>query len=199
METELSAALQIRKAILSKIGEIEHNEITTRRNKLSDFNDLEEIKKAGFLGFRTIEELQKGVSPLFPVKGVYMVLNVCQTQPAFLQEGTGGYFKGKNPNVSLETLEANWVENSLVLYIGKTGGENSDRTLTMRIEELIAFGTGNNVAHYGGRLIWQLKNSKDLVVCWKPMLKADPETVKKELLKEFVAKYGKRPFANLKD
>ena len=110
-----------------------------------------------------------------------------------------GYFKGKNPNVSLETLEANWVENSLVLYIGKTGGENSDRTLTMRIEELIAFGTGNNVAHYGGRLIWQLKNSKDLVVCWKPMLKADPETVKKELLKEFVAKYGKRPFANLKD
>ena len=50
-----------------------------------------------------------------------MVVYTGENIPEFLSRGTGGFFKGKDPNVSITELETNWVENTCVVYIGKAG------------------------------------------------------------------------------
>ncbi len=125
-------------------------------------------------------------------KGVYLILNIDNKAGEFLAVGSGGHFKGKNPNVSQKELNENWVENTKVLYIGKA------TSLKSRLRQYFGFGQGKNIGHYGGRLIWQLKYSKDLVVCWKS-LETNPREFEAELIRQFVKNYGCRPFANLKD
>jgi hypothetical protein len=58
---------------------------------------------------------------------------------------------------------------------------------------------GYNIGHYGGRYIWQLKNSLDLVVCWKTLPNDDPRSIESQLIQQFIKEYQKRPFANLID
>lgn len=132
-------------------------------------------------------------------KVVYLVLNPSYEKPEYLEIGTGGHFKGKDPNVLIEELQRNWVENSLVVYIGKAGSETSKATLNSRLKQYFGFGQGKNVGHWGGRLIWQLKNCNDLILCWKPLSAEDPRTVENNLIKKFVSEFSQRPFANLAD
>jgi hypothetical protein len=99
----------------------------------------------------------------------------------------------------IDELKSNWVENSLVVYIGKAGSETSKATLNSRLKQYFGFGQGKNIGHWGGRLIWQLKNSADLIVCWKPLPTDDPRTFENQLIKKFVSEFSKRPFANLAD
>ncbi|MGE5411757.1 MAG: GIY-YIG nuclease family protein, partial [Clostridiales bacterium] len=89
-------------------------------------------------------------------------------------------------------LESNWVENTKVVYIGKA------TSLKSRLRQYFSFGQGKNIGHYGGRLIWQLKYSKDLVVCWES-LPTDPREHEAELIRQFATIYGRRPFANLQN
>jgi hypothetical protein len=164
-----------------------------------DFNNIDEMKKAGFTGFKKMSELFIDSSSIPKIKGVYLVLNPNFKTSEYVQIGTGGYFKGKNPNVPLEELKSNWVDNSLVVYIGKAGSETSSATLRSRLKQYFGFGQGKNIGHWGGRLIWQLKNSIELMVCWKPLPSEDPRVFESELIKKFVAEFSKRPFANLAD
>jgi len=164
-----------------------------------NLNNIDELKNAGFLGFKKMHDLFKDCSSIPKTKGVYLILNPGYIEGEYLLIGTGGHFKGKNPNVSLEELTLNWVEKSLVIYIGKAGSENSSATLHSRLKQYFGFGQGKNIGHYGGRFIWQLKNSADLIVCWKPLLNDDPRFVENQLIKKFVTKFSKRPFANLTD
>jgi len=164
-----------------------------------DFNKLDDIKKNGFLGFRSIRDLIIDSSQIPTIKGVYFILYVDKKSPSYLQVGTGGHFKGRNPNVSIEKLKSNWVENTLVIYIGKAGSDSSRATLNSRLRQYLSFGQGKNIGHWGGRLIWQLASSDKLVVCWKPLLTDDPRTMEANLIRDFVIKFGKRPFANLTD
>ncbi len=164
-----------------------------------DFNNLDEIKKAGFTGFRKMSELFSDASSVPDIRGVYFVLRIAESKPEFLPVGTGGYFKRKKPNISLEVLKANWVENVKVVYIGKAGGSDGSATLKSRLKQYLCFGQGKNIGHYGGRLIWQLKNSNELVVCWKPLPTEEPRAVEAYLIREFALKYKQRPFANLAD
>jgi hypothetical protein len=161
-----------------------------------NFNDIEQIKKVGFTGFKKMSELFSKNSSIPQIKGVYLVLNP-DRKSEFLTVGTGGYFKGKNPNLSIAELKSNWVENTIIVYIGKAGKDGSSATLQSRLKQYFSFGQGENIGHYGGRLIWQLKNSKDLVVCWKALPTEDPRTIEANLIQQFVIKYSKRPFANL--
>lgn len=163
-----------------------------------DFKDIEQIKKAGFTGFKTMKELFADSSSIPKTKGVYLVLNPTK-KGEFLTVGTGGHFKGKNPNVSVTELKANWVDDTIIVYIGKAGKDGSSATLQSRLRQYFGFGQGKNVGHWGGRLIWQLKNSADLVVCWKALPTADPRTVEADLIQDFVSKFSNRPFANLAD
>ena len=163
------------------------------------FNSIDKIKKAGFLGFKKMSELFADNSSIPKTKGVYLVLNPNFDKPKYLQTGTGGHHKGKNPNIPIDELESNWVDNALVVYIGKAGSEDSKATLNSRLKQYFSFGQGKNVGHYGGRLIWQLENSAELIVCWKPLPNDDPKTIESQLIRNFVTEFSKRPFANLKD
>jgi hypothetical protein len=164
-----------------------------------DFNNIADIKGYGFQGFHKISDLQSNPSPLPNQMGVYLVIRMITTPPAFLETGSGGFFKGKDPNVSILDLNDNWVDGAMVIYIGKAGSLSGDATLKSRLKQYLSFGQGNNIGHYGGRLIWQLKDSKDLVMCWKPLSKDEPAKVESDLIFGFKDQFGRRPFANLKD
>jgi hypothetical protein len=163
---------------------------------MMNFKEIEEIKKDGFVGFKPMRELFEDNSSIPQMRGVYMVLNLSK-EKEFLTVGTGGYFKGKNPNVSIQELRSSWVENAIVVYIGKAGGEGSNATLKSRLGQYLRFGQGKNVGHYGGRYIWQLKNSDNLIVCWKELPTEEPRIVESELFRDFISQFSKLPFANL--
>jgi len=162
-----------------------------------NFNNIDEIKKAGFIGFKKMSDLFIDSSSISKIKGIYLILNPDYKNAEYLEIGTGGYFKEKNPNVSLDELKLNWVDNSLIVYIGKAGSETSKATLNSRLKQYFRFGQGKKVGHWGGRLIWQLKNANDLIVCWKPLPNENPRITENELIKNFVLEFSKRPFANL--
>lgn len=163
----------------------------TKRGKM-DYNNIEEIKEVGFKGFESVKKLRKNSSRIPQDKGVYLVLKPQDMDVKFLETGTGGHFKDKDPNVSIDKLKAKWIEDTLVLYVGRTG-----RTLYERINELLRFGQGENIGHWGGRYLWQINHSEELVICWKEMQDEDPEEIWKQLLWDFESVYSKLPFANL--
>jgi hypothetical protein len=61
----------------------------------------------------------------------------------------------------------------------------------------LRFSQGFTVGHYGGRLIWQLKNHSELKFRWLTLSDIEPSELEKKLLAEFIGQCGKRPFANL--
>ena len=162
-----------------------------------NFNDINELKKAGFTVFKTMADLFTDSTCIPKEKGVYFVLYNENKYPEFLEVGTGGFHKGKNLNYPISKLEKNWVENTLVINIGKAGGDRNKSTLEKRLKLYFSFGKGNDAPHRGGRSIWQLKNSSKLIVCWKILTTEDPRQTEKELIRNFDSQYGKRPFANL--
>ncbi len=160
------------------------------------FSSIEAIREVGFDGFVAISALQSTECAGVPdVPGVYLVLKSSATTPEFLEESTGGHFKGKNPTVPISVLQSEWVQGAIVLYIGKAG-PTVGRTLKTRLIEYMRFGRGVPIGHSGGRYIWQLTQSGDLLVCWRETNNADPRGVEKELIRDFEGAYGKIPFAN---
>lgn len=158
-----------------------------------DFSSLDVLKKAGFRGFNTVSEMQDGLWHRLPdYPGVYIIFRYDATAPEFLEIGSGGFFKGKDPNVSKAELQANWVPGAHVVYIGKA------TSLKKRLGQYMRFGDGKSVGHWGGRYIWQLADAEDLIVCHK-LTEEDPRAVEADLIQDFISQYGQRPFANLKD
>jgi hypothetical protein len=162
-----------------------------------DFASLEAIKAQGFLGFQTIESLWRDRSAIPKQMGVYLVVNLDFRNPRFISPGVGGFFKGRDPNVSLEELKLNHVNDTPVVYIGKAGGAPTRATLHSRLGEYLRFGQGKNVGHSGGRYVWQLENHAALLLCWKPTPDNNPREIERELIARFETQHGKRPFANL--
>ena len=165
-----------------------------------DFNNIDELKEFGFKGFKTIQSLWNDKKIIPKEKGVYFVLNPeYKNQVKFLKTGVGGHFKRRNPNVPIRELEDNYVTKSLVVYIGKAGRPEGKATLFSRLGQYLRFGKGKNVGHWGGRFIWQLANYKELIICWKLTPNEDPRNLEKEMIQDYVKKFGQRPFANLMD
>jgi hypothetical protein len=70
----------------------------------------------------------------------------------------------------------------------------------MRLREYMDFGSGKPLGHWGGRYVWQLDGSSDLVVAWKKTPGAVPREAEIELLSRFRQTFGGRlPFANIAD
>ncbi len=161
------------------------------------------LKKEGFIGFRPINDLLKTCDEIALDRGVYMVLYKGTEPPTFVLPGSGGHFKGRDPNVSLLELQKKWVPGSNIIYIGQT-----ESSLRRRITQYMRFGQGNDVGHYGGRYIWQIEGPKDLVVCWKPMANGtevkggcpvNPKDAERWYMARFKERHGRLPYANLRE
>ena len=107
------------------------------------FNTIDDLKASGFEGFIPVAQLQTDSTAIPRTAGVYMVVYTGENIPEFLPCGTGGFFKGKDPNVSITELETNWVKNTCVVYIGKAG-----TTLRKRLNQYLKFGNRQNIGHW---------------------------------------------------
>jgi hypothetical protein len=167
------------------------------------FECFADLRIHDFAGFLPISELRHRLScvPGEPGQvGVYVVLRRQNTAPKFKNKGSGGHFKGRNPNVPISALQKRWVENSYVIYIGKAGRPEGEATLRSRLQAFLSFGNEKRAAHWGGRFVWQLEDHEDLLVCWKLTTSPTPREVEKKMIQDFKRNFsGNRPFANLRD
>lgn len=132
------------------------------------------------------------------LRGVYAVLRLAQSAPVFRDSSPAGRFKGKDPSIPPDALARKWVEGPEVVYIGKaTVGTSGRRGLRKRLDEYRRFGAGEPVGHWGGRFVWQLEDSVDLLVAWNAT-EEDASQVESRMLGDFVDRYSMLPFANLR-
>lgn len=156
---------------------------------------IEGLKGAEFEGFLTFGELLDGRLADVPrTPGIYIVVREPASPPSFRDISPGGHFKDRDPTELPDVLEAKWIDDCSVLYIGK--GD----LLQRRLREYARFGAGHKVGHWGGRYIWQLTDSDELLVAWRP---ARDGQAAREAEAEFVAafkeRFGRLPFANIAD
>lgn len=154
----------------------------------------EGVEGVGFVGWLTWNELRRGAFADVPAEaGCYVVYRTAVEPPAFVESSPGGHFKGRDPSVAAAVLADAWVPGAHTVYIGK--GE----MLRPRLRQYARFGAGEPVGHWGGRYIWQLADSPELLVAWRTV--AAPETARAyevRLLEWFGGLHGdRRPFANL--
>ena len=150
-----------------------------------------------FSGGIPFGDLKSQMTEIPQLPGVYAVVTNSPKSPCFLEIGSGGHFKGVDPNVTVAELRANWVDGAEILYLGKAGGHGLKATLRSRLRQYEAFGRGIAIGHRGGRYIWQLVGSKDLLVWWHAT-EVGAFILEGNLIAEFKRTYGVRPFANLK-
>ncbi len=149
------------------------------------------LSSAGYEGLIAIRDLRRTeCRDVTSESGTYIVVLPEGFVVSFLDQNPGGHFKGKDPTVPRAFLEAQWVPDTDLLYVGSSLG------LKKRIKTFLRFGDGGRVGHWGGRLVWQIANSGALLIAWQPC--TDHEAAEQKLLRDFEAKYGKLPFANLR-
>ena len=165
-----------------------------------DLTSVSGLRSLGFRGFRTVASLRlRGLDVVPAEPGVYLFLRNGASPPRFRAVGTGGHFKGRDPNVYVSRLTAEWVDDALIVYVGQSGS-GSQGTLRKRIGQMVRFGEGYPVGHWGGRLVWQLQDAEELQICWQTTQDDNPRDVEKELIHAFKSFHeGRRPLANLRD
>lgn len=163
---------------------------------LVDFSEAD-LRARGFEGFKRFRDLDLSQVPREP--GVYAVLRDLYSNHEVLPASVGGWFKGKDPSGQAAELKPRLGCHSETLYIGKAdAGTRGARGLRKRITEFARFGSGEAVGHWGGRYIWQLSDSQDLLIAWLQVQDRSAQEVESELFEEFFQKYGQLPFANLR-
>ena len=152
------------------------------------------FERLGFLGWKPFGALEAGDLP--PRHGVYVVVREAGPRPHFLLDSVGGPHKRKALTVDVELLEMAWQDEAEVVYIGKAG---SRRGLQDRLWAFAKQGRGRSVGHAGGRFVWQLPASEELLVAWRETGGLDVGDVEEALLALHIDQFGRRPFANMKD
>jgi hypothetical protein len=159
----------------------------------------QDLAEKGFEGFVRFADLPGAAVPR--AAGVYVVIRESDAPPDFVPVSHAGRFKGRDPTVPIDVLADKWVNGAHLLYVGKAGSsEGGNRGLRRRLDEYRKFGEGRAVGHNGGRYIWQLRDSSELLVAWRVTPPGvSPREVEKALMAAFTAHNGRRPFANLRD
>jgi hypothetical protein len=120
------------------------------------FDDINSLEEQGFEGFQTVYDLWLAKCQPIPEKpGVYLVLRDADGPPNYLDKSRAGLYKQQSLTVPVSDLESNWVENALVIYIGKAGGPGIAQGLKSRIRKYVNSGFGSKAQRRGGKLIWQ--------------------------------------------
>jgi hypothetical protein len=153
---------------------------------------ITDLRGRGFVGFVPVSELDDKPAQVPGDGGVYAVACEATGEPQFLARSDAGWWKGKNPTVSADTLAANWVNGVQTLYLGDAA------SLRERVGLLAEFSRAGrrSVMHYGGRLLWQVQGWQALLVAWK--VEPFHTALEHDLLEEFIEAHGRLPFANLK-
>lgn len=151
------------------------------------------LQQGGFIGWVPWSSCPASLSVIDPTAGgVYVIYRAGALEPAYLDQSPAGTFRG-DPSVPREALDANWVPGARVVYIGKA----KHGRLRERLKEFVGFGRAGKHRHWGGRLIWQLDLSDELLVAWRALdIDLDPAAVEAEMIAAFRNHYGKPPFAN---
>lgn len=156
--------------------------------------DRSALDAAGYIGWRTWADLRANdLSEVPRQPGCYVVLRPSASDVQFLAVSAAGRFKAKDPSVAFERLTSEWTPGASVVYIGKAN------ELRSRLKTYARFGAGEPVAHWGGRLIWQLADADELLVAWRVVAEqADARNLERRLLERFAHTHdGRRPLANL--
>ncbi|UVJ39338.1 hypothetical protein [Arthrobacter sp. CJ23] len=150
----------------------------------------------GFTGFRVLDELEIMRVPQGP--GIFAILQPEGFEPVFLAKSTAGTFKKKDPSLKKEALEAEWVTEAKVLYLGKaSAGSQGNRGLRKQIQEFMDYGRGRPTVVWDARLIWQLRDAMELVIAWKEFPAAEVNKAEASYHADFVSSYGRLPYANM--
>lgn len=162
------------------------------------FNNTKELKKLGFVGFKTISDLKLDITNIPSKKGIYVVYYDFKIKPTFNKNGFYEPKKGKTAIVPVNVLVESWVDKANVIYIGKAGGTNMKASLQSRLKQYMKFGDKKKVSHWGGRFIWHLDNCNSLLVAWKVLTKKgeEPRIEEGKMIKLFEDRFNKIPFAN---
>lgn len=162
---------------------------------------IQTLEHQGFTGWTALNELTNCWRDRIPQEpGVYVVVRPSYSPPEFLETNPTRSVRRKrglrNPTLAREELETRWVSSSPIVYIGKAGGGGSKAALLTRIGQYLMHGQGLGSNHWGGRAIWQLADSAELLMAWMPTPDEDAELVEKRMLREFRTEHGALPFAN---
>jgi hypothetical protein len=158
---------------------------------------LDGISLAGFSRPISIGVLRETRSFGVPLgSGIYLILRTSDCVPDFLEKTTGGAFKKRDPTCLPEFIRKNWVQGVHVVYVGKAAGEKG---LQRRLDDLVAFGYGQAIGHWGGRLLWHLPGREKLLVRWRTSSSKQADKAETNAVRNFKTVYdGRRPYANLR-
>lgn len=156
----------------------------------------EEPGYPGFEGFIPLDQVRSSLLQVPAEFGIYIVVWPSGSAAKFRKRSKAGWFKDEDPSYPVAVLGFRWVSDAGVIYVGKAG-PTARRTLRRRISELIRFGSGERVAHRGGRALWQLEGIWDARIAWK-VVRDNPADAERTLIGQFEQKFGRMPFANFR-
>ena len=156
--------------------------------------DEDGLRGVGFSGFVPFRALVEREPPRR--RGVYVVLREAEHPPRFVAPDAvdpaypGLVFYG------IRELEARWVQNARVIYVGVAGKPGTSAHLRSRLAQYRRTGEGLARNHSGGRSVFQLHDRDTLLVAWKAIDDSEPYDVEVAMRAAFEANYGRIPFAN---
>lgn len=155
----------------------------------------EELLLTKIKNFYSIEELYNMKFSCIPEKkGIYIVIKSKEMKIEFSMDTTAiKEYKNKSMIYNIDLLNDKFEQSDKeILYIGKVGGKRNN--LKQRISQYVRYGYGEVNNHRGGRAIWQIADSKSLLLGF---IECDnPEKIEKELLEEYESKHKVLPIAN---
>ena len=163
---------------------------------------IDDLQADGFVGFVPLAAFEKpfvmGDGP--DVEGVYVVLRESAVRPTFREDT---HRKPRSKIYTAAQAEAEWVDGSQMLYVGKGPLRKPRRGrrqgLAQRINEMRAHGHDGGANHYGGKLLWQIEDTDSLLIAWKVLIEGTADDVETALIRRFMdqAESGRTPYANI--